>query len=161
MRLLGIALAVCLTPLFLAGCQPTSAGVPADDEAHAVSLGQHMAYFQRYADKLYFAGTASNWELADFYAHELEETAEGIEAADYVEDGVEIAPLLASLFTEPLESVEAAVDAQDAEAFRRAYAGLVTACNTCHGATEHGFVRIIVPEESGYPNQAFAPVSTR
>ena len=145
----------------VAGCQPTSAGAPSDEEEHAVSLGQHMAYFQRYADKLYFAGTASNWELADFYAHELEETTEAVEAAGYVEDGVEINSLLASLFTEPLENVEEAVDARDVEAFRSAYGGLVTACNTCHEAAEHGFVRIIVPEQSAYPNQDFEPAAAR
>ncbi|CAN5274556.1 hypothetical protein BH23BAC1_BH23BAC1_49390 [soil metagenome] len=35
-----------------------------------------MLYNQIYLDKLFFAGQSENWQLADFYHHELEENLE-------------------------------------------------------------------------------------
>ena len=51
------------------------------ERAKPYPLGEQMGYLQRYVEKLYFAGQAQNWELADFYAHELGETTNDIIAA--------------------------------------------------------------------------------
>jgi cytochrome c553 len=67
-----------------------------------------------------------------------------------------------------LEGVERAVAAQALSAdagggararalFEARYAALVEACNRCHETTAHGYVRIVVPEASGFPNQDFRP----
>ncbi len=42
-------------------------------EIEEIPLIYHMSFISRYAQKLYFAGDAENWELADIYSHEIEE----------------------------------------------------------------------------------------
>ena len=39
-------------------------------------LLETMGYYQRFSDKLWMSGINENWELANFYAHELEEVTE-------------------------------------------------------------------------------------
>lgn len=133
---------------------PASEGADSGN-TEAGELAYHMAYLQRYADKLYFAGAASNWELTSFYLHEIEETAEAVIAEQHVEDGVNLGPLVDEMLFPAVERVEAVAEAGEAAAFAEAYGTLVTACNACHSASGHGFVRITVPERSGYPNQDY------
>jgi amino acid permease len=39
--------------------------------AHSFRMVDVMADYQRFADKLYFSGTAENWELAGWYLWKL------------------------------------------------------------------------------------------
>jgi len=144
-----LALAIALYAAF----EPAGAVRPGE-EAEG-ELAYHMAYLQRYADKLYFAGTAANRPLADFYLHEIEETAEMIVAEGPVEDGVEIGPLVEAMLLPAVERAEGAVASGERTAFADAYAGLVDACNACHQATAHGFVEVVVPERPAYTGQAY------
>lgn len=141
------ALALSVVALVVALGRPSEAG----------ELAYHMAYLERYADKLHFAGEAGHWELARFYLHEIEETAELVIAEGHVEEGVELAPLVETMLLPAVERAEAAVEAGAPAAFAEAYAGLVAACNSCHEASAHGFIQITVPERTGYPNQDFRP----
>lgn len=125
-----------------------------DHEEEEGSVAPYMADLQRYAEKLYHAGASENWELARFYSHELEETAEAIERGGFAEDGQPLAPLVERWLTPTVERVE---EARERAAFDAAYADLVAACNTCHAATEHAFVRITVPTANAFTNQEFAP----
>ena len=150
------ALAVALLALAIAlyaAFEPAGSARPGEETEG--ELAYHMASLQRYADKLYFAGGAANRPLADFYLHEIEETAEMIVAEAPVEDGVEIAPLVEAMLKPAVERAEAAVASGEAAAFAAAYAGLVDACNACHQATAHGFVAISVPERPAYTGQAY------
>ena len=126
------------------------------DEEHG-SVAPYMADLQRYAEKLYHAGQNEHWELASFYGHELEEAAEAIEQGGFEEDGQPLAPLVARWLMPSVEQAEAAAEAGDRRAFDTAYAELVTACNTCHAATDHGFIAITAPEANAFTNQDFAP----
>lgn len=128
-----------------------------EEEGEHGELAPHMASLQRFTEKLHLAGDAGNWELASFYEHELEETAEAVIAGGFEEDGHEIGPLAERFLLPALERVGAAAEAGDAAAFGAAYGELVTACNSCHAATDHGFVRIVVPDGNPYPSQDFAP----
>lgn len=50
------------------------------------------------------------------------------------------------------------MDGDDTEAFEAHYRGLVAACNACHVATNHEYIRIAVPGEgAGRWNQRFLP----
>ena len=149
---LALAAAALVVALY-AAFRPVEAGAP---EA-AGELAYHMAYLERYADKLHAAGAAENWPLAGFYLHEIEETAETVAAEDHVEDGVALAPLVETMLLPAVERAEGA--AGDAAAFDAAYRGLVASCNSCHAASGHAFVRIAVPERSAYLNQDFRPVA--
>jgi hypothetical protein len=121
-------------------------------------LGEMMGYMQRYTDKLWYAGTAGNWELAKFYHDEIVETADDIAAAHIVDEGIEISSQLQTMLPPAVAGIEQAVAARDATLFRIRYESLVSTCNACHQETKHAFIHVAVP--AGPPahwNQRFAP----
>lgn len=151
----------------LFGCSPQLAEAPEAEalEEEAEELAHLMAYVQRYAEKLYFAGMADNAPLAQFYVHELEETFEAVEHGGYVENDRALDELVEELAMPAITGVEQAIAAQAlgpdpdrARAlFENRYGALMNTCNACHETTAHGFIRIVVPEASSFPNQQFAP----
>ena len=169
--LAGLALVLSLLALGLAlrPTAPTPEGSETPEAAvEPEELAHHMAYIQRYAEKLYFAGVNDYAPLAQFYVEELEETFEAVESGGYVEEGREVAELVQTVALPAVEGVERAVAAQALSTgasgsagaralFEARYAGLVQACNSCHETTGHGYVRIVVPQASGFPNQDFRP----
>ena len=120
-------------------------------------LGEQMGYLQRYVEKLYFAGQAKNWDLADFYAHEVDETAEDIMSAKVVKEGVAVSKLMTTLLPPAEQGLQEAVQAQDPELFQTRYGALIDACNACHQEAKHGFMKITIPERPSVTNQAFTP----
>jgi len=121
-------------------------------------LGENMGYLQRYADKLWYAAEAGNWDLARYYHDEMKETAETIESAHVTKDDVAISATLHRMLPPALQGVDKAIDARNAGIFRERYQALVTTCNACHVTAKHPFMRIVVPV--GPPaqwNQDFSP----
>lgn len=155
-----------LTALALAtvGCG-SDRGAGADDPAPSAAvhdgddyeLGIGMAWLQRWTTKLWYAGDAANWELADFYLHEVEETLEDMIAAGITEDGHDVSALLKGMLAPQVESLEGAVDQQDIDLFRQNYRAMVMQCNACHVATEHGFLVMEVPQGPAPFAQRFEP----
>jgi hypothetical protein len=47
---------------------------------------------------------------------------------------------IASIFTDKLKAVDAAINATDPEQFITSYRELITACNACHAGMEHPFL---------------------
>lgn len=109
--------------------------------------------------KLWFAGQAGNWALAEY---ELEEIDEGLsDAAQWhpTHKDVEapIPELIQRIMTSPLEDLRQAVEARDQERFAKAFDGLTDACNRCHQAAKFEFNVITRPSSNPYSNQDFAP----
>jgi hypothetical protein len=117
----------------------------------AIVMGRMHLYF----DKLWFAGKAQNWELAGFYAHEIEESLEELIEAKVVEDGVEISKLAEIMTESPFKELEGAVKKQALPDFEAAYTRMVNTCNQCHQTTKHGFIRIQRPERAVFSSQVF------
>lgn len=112
--------------------------VSAEDEIALVSL---MGEMQVYAHKLQLSLDEGNQTLAGFYAHELEEVIEAtMEVADY--DGFPIGSLTGAMLLPGFGQVESAIEANDMAAASSRFDVLVTACNACHLATEHGYIVI-------------------
>jgi hypothetical protein len=107
--------------------------------------------------KLYYAGEAKNWKLAEFQLRELRQALAriGRTIPTYRRIGVDDA--VASIFTEKAVALEAAVKAADPPKFKAAYGEMTAACNACHAGMEHEFLVIKVPEANVYPNQEFRP----
>jgi hypothetical protein len=121
-------------------------------------LGENMGYMQRYAEKLWYAGQAGNWDLARYYHDEMQETAEDIADADVIKDGVHVSTTLNTMLPPVLKQLENAIAAHDQEAFRKNYQTAIEACNACHVAAKHAFVHITAPSGSGSQwNQDFTP----
>ncbi|MCC5834875.1 MAG: hypothetical protein JJU20_09105 [Opitutales bacterium] len=131
--------------------------VVADAAQSDYELAIGMNQLQTWMDKLYFSGTAENWPLADFYLHEIEETAEAMMMANLVKNEQPLTPLIESMMMPVVDDLEAVVDAADAEGFLRHYDMLINACNACHANTGYGYIQMQRPERPAFSNQRFEP----
>lgn len=115
-------------------------------------FGDLMGGLQNHHNKLWFAGTNENWELADFALHEIEEIVEDIKMLHANREETQ------SIFIiEPaLEVMDEAVDNQNLSQFKEEYINLTNACNTCHKATGYEFISIQTPTLPSYTNQDFS-----
>jgi hypothetical protein len=162
-----------LGAILLAGCSSNSSSnstpkasassTTSEDEGHAhkekghAEIATYMARYQRYTDKLYFAGKAGNWPLAEFYMHELKETSEELIEVGAIEDGMDISKLTELQLSPKLKQLDKTIDNKSADAFEGQYQNLVNTCNSCHQMTKHDFVVIKKPERPTYSNQVFEP----
>lgn len=114
-------------------------------------LGTSMRNFQYQHEKLWFSGIHQNWELADFAMHELEEELEDLKIFSADKPEVDLIDMIIS----PLTNVKKAIDNKDENLFRTHFESLTNTCNTCHKATDHGFIVITIPSVPAYSNQVF------
>ncbi|MBX3100917.1 MAG: hypothetical protein KF690_00255 [Bacteroidetes bacterium] len=130
---------------------PAQAKAPAAD----FELAVHMTRLQQHMEKLYWAIDAHNGPLARFYAHELEETAEAILAANVIDEGVDISGNLRLHLTPVLHSLADSLKSPHWQAMPATYLRVVQSCNNCHVASKHDFIRIQVPARPSWSNQDF------
>ena len=107
--------------------------------------------------KLYYAGQEKNWTLAAFQSNELRAALAriGRTIPTYRNIGVDTA--VASIFSDKLKAVDAAIKAADPGQFMSTYKEMTAACNACHAGMEHPFLVIKVPDAMNYPDQEFRP----
>jgi hypothetical protein len=148
-----IAAAACVATALMAG----PAMGEAVKEPHGPSLVEIMMATQSHHTKLWLAGNARNWELADYQVDELKEGLE--DAAKHIPDykGVPVGSMIETLMLPPIVEVESAIKARDREKFVVAFDKVTAACNTCHVGANRGFIVIQRPTASAFPNQSFAP----
>jgi len=122
-------------------------------------LGEIMTLNQMRHTKLWFAGQAANWPLADY---ELDELNEGLDDAatfhpTHKDAELPIPQLIDKIMKAPIAQLEDAVKAQDMERFTKAFDALTEGCNSCHQATRFGFNVVTRPTSNPYTNQVFEP----
>ena len=101
-----------------------------------------MERMQTYTHKLQLSVEARNEQLANFYLHELEETSEYVaENIPHYHD-YPVGPLVREMLLPMIEELEEAVEAGEWTAADTRFADMLRACNACHVATQHGYVRI-------------------
>ena len=131
--LIGVTLALFLT----AGGVSTTV-LSDEDGPDLVGL---MGNLQKFLHKAGLSIQFSNFELADFYAHEIEETLEAVgEVEEY--DGFAIGQLSDAMLEPMVEKFGEALDSQSKDAALEAYATVINSCNACHQVTDHGFIKI-------------------
>jgi hypothetical protein len=111
-------------------------------------LGEIMSLQQMRHIKLWFAGHAANWPLADYEIGELKEGFDDVTkllGGDIVESHVGA----------PIAAIEKAIDAKDRAGFDLAFDKLSAGCNACHHALDHGFIAIQRPTWLPYGDQSF------
>jgi hypothetical protein len=140
--------------LLLAACSH----YPPMSESYAPGLGEIMAQTSTRHAKLWFAGQARNWRLAEYELDELKEGFEDMTKYHPTHKSIPtpIPQLIAKTMHDPIKQLEQAVKAQDAEAFTRHYDQLTIACNACHLASDFGFNVVTPPTFNPFANQAFA-----
>jgi len=128
--------------------------------AAAVSgLGEIMSLQQMRHLKLWFAGSAANWELAAYELDELKEGFDDVLKRFPTKDGVALAPLVKLIEGHEIPELEKAIEARDGARFASAFDALTAGCNGCHQSAKHGFIVIQRPADQPYSNQSFAPKS--
>jgi hypothetical protein len=128
---------------------PAVAAMP-PEEPYQPGLGEIMALQQMRHIKLWFAGNAANWPLADYEIGELGEGFDDVKkllGEDIVDQHV----------GKPLEALQKAIDGKDRKAFIADFDNLTAGCNACHKALDHGFISIQRPNMLPYSNQNFTP----
>jgi hypothetical protein len=145
------ALVLATVPLFAAGCHEPPA------KPYTPGLGEIMTLTQMRHLKLWLAGAAENWRLADYELDELEEGFEDVvrfhaRHKDARRPLTELVPEFTDL---PLRSLRSAVADEDFASFSNAYDSLTAGCNGCHRATGFSFNVVSRPTSNPYTNQEF------
>ena len=127
-------------------------------EPYVPGLGEFMtSAVQPHHIKIWMAGKAGNWPLAEYEAKELRETFEDITTFQGVWNDFPIGKLAEANLTPPLGELDQAIKDKNAAGFKKAYDKVTAACNSCHQATNNGFVSIKTPAGSDFPDQEFQP----
>ncbi len=143
MKLTKLILPFLMASTFLV----SSAATQSDEDVGFINL---MTNFQRFAHKVGLSIRAGNAELADFYMHEIEENLEKIgDIEEY--DGHPVGALATGMLTPAVESVGDGLDDRNMVGAMEAYNNMITACNACHLATEHGFIKIVDRSDTENP----------
>jgi hypothetical protein len=153
MKLIAAALiaAVALAAPAASAQQGTKAVDPSAEEApEFLRLSGIMAQQQMRHIKLWFAGTAGNWPLADY---EIDGLKEGFD---------DVTKLLGDDIAQQhvggaMAELEQSVEAKNRDNFVVAFDKLSTGCNACHTTLDHAFIVIQRPALVPYSNQNFSP----
>ena len=108
---------------------PAAAAAP-QDEPYQPSLSEIMAHQQERHIKLWFAGHAGNWPLADY---EIGELSDGFDDVGRMLGG----DIVKQHVGAPLDALQKAVDGKNSAAFAAAFDQLSAGCNACHHALDH------------------------
>jgi len=149
----ALAASVCLAALTANaqnGPRPSAAPPPANS-TDIPGLGEIMTLQQLRHIKLWFAGHAGNWALAEY---EIGELKEGFEDVDKVVGGGTVEKMTGA----PIMELQKAVDAKNNAAFAAAFDTLSAGCNNCHHALDHAFIVIQRPTLLPYSDQSFTLV---
>ena len=116
--------------------------------AEGPELGAQMLELQIRHARLWQAGEAQNWLLAQFQLAELRESFAGIVETNGEHAALQpqrLADVLPAMTDPALEQLQEAIDAHDAAKLDTAYDALSTACTACHATAGHGFLVIQRP----------------
>ena len=126
-------------------------------QPYTPGLVEFMIIVQSHHSKLWLAGSARNWELADYQIDELKELLEDIakRVPDY--KGTSVGKMIEAVTMPPISGIENAIKSRDGAKFLAAFDRLTAACNACHEAANRSFIVVQRPATSSFPNQSFAP----
>lgn len=164
-RMTSAVVPVVVAALGVASCTSTPTPALATSvsssapDPYEPGLGEIMSLQQMRHTKLWLAGQAKNWALADYEIKELGEGFDDVVKWHPTHEDSPVAPkdLLPRIVTEPLAALHQSVVEQNPKAFAQVYDALTTACNSCHDAMKFGFNRVQQPATNPYPNQVFDP----
>jgi hypothetical protein len=129
--------------------------VQTEDDHEEIELAVYMGRLQLFSNKLWFAGKNSNWELAEFYIEEIEETMEEVAEHEILEDGVKVHEQMVVWGLPAIKNIETEAKQKNLQGFELKYNALVSACNSCHQASKHGFIKIKIPDSPVFTNQIY------
>lgn len=153
----AIAAAISLSFLTLSAAGQPTPQPTAPKEPYSLGFAEFMIFTQIRHAKLWIAGDARNWELADYQIDELKEGLEDAAKHFPTYKDVPVGKMIEFNMNTPIADVEGAVKARDRAKFVAAFDRLTAACNTCHQSANRPFIVIQRPTAAPYSNQSFAP----
>jgi hypothetical protein len=125
----------------------------------APGLGEYMTTIQLHAAKLWFAVKASNWRLAEYELHELEETMEVVKKLHVEKNGVKISNVMDGVLQTQIVQLEKSIKQKSPAEFQKFYDETLSACNGCHTESGHPFIQVIRPVAPPVTNQKWEPAA--
>ena len=111
--------------------------------------------------KLYYTGSAKNWELAAAESRDLRASFGRIAQTIPKYEGDDVSLSMGNFMVPKLDALDAAITAANSEKFVAAYKDVTAACNECHTYMEHPFLVIKNPDaavaEPPFSDQDFKP----
>jgi hypothetical protein len=126
-------------------------------EPYSPGLGEIMTLQQMRHLKLWFAGQAGNWPLADYELDELKEGYEDIVKYFPTKDDAPTGPMAQAIIEKEVAELNKAIEAKDRKQFAAAFEKLTASCNACHQSSKKPFIVVQRPAANPYANQSFAP----
>lgn len=122
-------------------------------------LGEIMGVIRQHHAKLYFAGSAANWDLAAYQVDEIREGFDDVVKyhAHFKDVQTPLSDLVPRLLVPSLDAVAQSLKRKDKAGFRKSFDALTAGCNACHRAAGHPFIVIQTPATNEFSNQRFAP----
>ncbi|MCG2461313.1 hypothetical protein K8352_11185 [Flavobacteriaceae bacterium F89] len=121
------------------------------ESTYKPGLGELMSFIQLHHAKLWYAGINNNWKLTEFELTEINEALEDIKS--YNADRPEIKEI--GIIEPALQNVSKAIMQKNSKQFEESFTELTVSCNTCHVATDHGYIVIKTPDSPPFSNQDF------
>jgi hypothetical protein len=147
----------------LVSCAPEKSqpggSAPAATSAPRTGLGTVMADVARRFEIAGRAASANRFELAEFEAGEIGELFESdVPSAELPKEGptAHILPMAKAFLETNAKDLQKAATSKDLKTFEAAFQRTSAACNSCHKASEKGFIE--VPSVLGRPVPDVDPV---
>jgi hypothetical protein len=121
------------------------------NKAYKPGLGEFMSSIQVHHEKLWFAGMAQNWQLANFEIHEIMESVDDIKT--YASDRPETKNII--MLQPAIDSLNFSIQQKDVQSFKKNFQLFTTTCNNCHVSVNYSFNQIKIPETPPFSNQVF------
>jgi hypothetical protein len=161
----AIALVAGLALSFLAVSQPRPSpaqkvpAAPSQElpKTYIPGLGEFMGRIQVDHAKLWLAGEARNWQLAEYQLTELKEVFSDVQDLVPRYQNLPVGDMIDAIITGTINDLEKAIGARDFGKFSVGFDKLTEACNSCHQAANRGFITIKRPAQSNFSNQDFTP----
>ena len=129
---------------------PAKASAQQAADSNEPTIAGIMVLQQMRHIKLWFAGRADNWALADY---EIDQLKDGFDDVDQRLSGGTVTKAVGPA----IAALEKAVERKNRAAFANAFDQLSAGCNNCHRSLDHAFIVIQRPALLPYSNQSFAP----
>ena len=121
-----------------------------------VEVAHYMARIQQHAEKLWWAGSAGNLELAKFYRHEIKEEMEAVADGHVVSSGVPVSEHMKVYGIRAIDALKEQIATDGLKDFSNRYEALITACNSCHRVSGHPELHMRIPTENRFTGQDFS-----
>jgi hypothetical protein len=141
----------------LGGAPGQASSAPTATAAAPVEVAHNMTRIQAYAEKLWWAGSAHNLELAKFYRHEIKEEMEEIANAGVMDGAINVSENMKVYGIRSIDALKEQLAMDSLKDFPARYEAVINTCNSCHAVSGHPELRIILPANNRFTNQDFTP----